>query len=381
MSGLSAFYLRYCGLRVRIAPFRMKADFETVKTVAAIDELLNRADLINAGADPGGRFNISAGHTVENYISRACRYIEALERGELPLRGMFAEPGLSLIDHSFIEKDGKMHLFYIRGAIGYEWDTRPQDTFGHAVTDDLINWEILPPCLSTRKGGHDDYQIWAPAVIKKDGLYYMFYTGVNINVAQAICLAASRDLTVWERHPENPVLRPGSWGEWSAERWSDCRDPMVLHDNGAYYIYYCSAKRQNGKKPYPALGIASSEDMISWRDEGAYCFDFCDFALESPFAIKRGELYYLFYTNSGKGTEYAVSDNPVTGWKRLGTLLKKEGVPESRAFVPSCSEVFEFKGQWYISCCERQPGCEQYLEIFKLAWNTDGTAAVGEKLM
>ena len=379
---LSEFYLQYSDIRVRIAPFRMKTDFETVKTVGVIDALITRAEAVNAGAYAEGRFGGAVGHTVENYMARAERYTAALERGEYPLKGMFSEPGMSFIDHSFVEKDGQMHVFYIRGYIGYEWDTRFADTLGHAVSRDLIHWEIKPPCLTTCKGGPDDYQVWAPGVVERDGMYYMYYTGVNIHVAQSICLATSRDLEQWEKYEKNPVVLPGDWGDWHPDRWSDCRDSMVfVDDDGTAYMYYCTARRMADGGMRTALGVASSRDMLHWTDEGAYIFDICDITLESPFVMKRNGRYYLFYTNCGYGTAYAVSDDPIKGWKSLGMLIEKKGDPPlCPANVPSCAEVFCFKGEWYISCAERQPGCEQYLEIFRLGWNQDGTVSVGERL-
>ena len=228
---LSPFYLTYADLRARVAPFRMRTDFETRKTVANIDALMGRAQEIDAGAFPGGRFGEAAGHNVQNLMERATRYTEALERGEFPLRGMFCEPGMALIDHSFVEKDGVMHVFYIRGHVGYEWDTRFADTFGHAPSTDLVHWEIQPPCLTVTHGGMDGYQVWAPGVTEKDGVYYMYYTGVNLDVAQSICLATSRDLYTWEKYEGNPVLLPGAWGAWREDAWSDCRDSMVFVDD------------------------------------------------------------------------------------------------------------------------------------------------------
>ena len=378
---ITPFYAAYSDLRVRLAPFRTKTDFETVKTVANIDALMGRAQSIDAGADPGGRFGWAVGHNVENLMERAERYTSALERGEYPLRGMFCEPGMAFIDHSFVEKDGVMHVFYIRGHVGYEWDTRFADTFGHATSTDLVHWDIHPPCLTATRGGPDDYQVWAPGVTEKDGVYYMYYTGVNIHVAQTICLATSRDLFTWEKYEGNPVVLPGEWGAWRVDAWSDCRDSMVfLDDDGTAYMYYCTARKTPAGGMEPALGIASSRDMIHWQDEGAYAFDICDVALESPFVLKKDGKYYLFYTNCSHGTSYAVSDSPITGWKSLGMLLEPKVPPLCPANVPSCAEVFCYKGAWYISCAERQPGCEQYLEIFELEWLEDGTVKVGERV-
>lgn len=378
------FIEKYLNLRTRLAPFKLREDVETKKTVAAALALLHRAETVNAGASVTGRFNFTEGHTVENYISRAESYISALERGEFPLRGKYAEIGSQVVDHSFIVKDDELHLIYIRGGdVGYEWDMHPVDTVDHSVTTDLLNWKRLPSAVTTDVSMHENYQVWAPGVAEKDGVYYLYYTGVNTSVAQAICLATSDDLITWKKYENNPIVFPGEWGEWSADRWSDCRDPMVfVDDDGKAYMYFCTTKRDGEGKLSPALGVASSTDMIHWEDEGAYCFDICDITLESPFVIKREGKYYLFYTNCGHGTAYAVSDNPISGWQSLGMLIEnpKGYVPVNPANVPSCAEVFCFKGKWYISSCLREPGCEQYLEIFELFWNGDGTVRVGKRI-
>ena len=380
MEELSGFIKEYYSLKSRIAPFELKTDFETIKTGSIVNVLLERAYNVDAGASTRGRFGFGPGHTVENSMRRARRYTEALENGGSPLKGRFTEPGIALVDHSFIERDGKMHLFYNRGYIGYEWDTMPVNTVGHAVSDDLINWKVEPPVVSVETGCHEDYQVWSPGVAEKDGTYYMYYTGVNINVAQAICLATSKDLYKWDKYEKNPVLKPGDWCPWGLDHWSDCRDSMVFVDgDGRAYMYYCTSK-YNEPGAGPAVGIASSYDMINWHDEGAYTFDICDVALESPFVMKRGGKYYMFYTNCNHGTAYAVSDNPINGWKSLGMLRPWTVPPLCPANVPSCAEVFEFKGKWYVSSCLREPGCEQYLEIFELFWNGDGTVSVGERV-
>ena len=374
-------FKKFCELKARIAPFELKTDTETVKTVSIVNVLLERMLNVDAGASTEGRFGMSPGQTLENYMGRAEKYIDALERGEYPLKGKATEPGKALVDHSFVEKDGRMHLFYNRDFVGYEWDTMPVNTVGHAVTDDLVNWTWEAPVLSVDSARFENYQVWSPGVVEKNGTYYMYYTGVNYNCAQAICLAISRDLYHWEKYGDGPVVKPGPWGSWTPERWSDCRDSMVFVDNdGTAYMYYCTARRRPDGGMETAVGVASSTDMVNWTDRGAYTFDICDITLESPFVLRRGDKYYMFYTNCGHGTAYAVSDDPISGWQSLGMLLPYSIPPECPANVPSCAEVFEFKGQWYISSCLREPGCEQYLELFRLTWNSDGTVTVGERV-
>ena len=378
-----AFFDWYADIKLRLAPFRKRTDFECVKTVAVIDRLADRAYDVDSGADCKGRFGWTVGHNTENYMARAEKYLTALEDGIMPLKGQFAEPGMALVDHTFAEKDGKLHVFYNRAHIGYEWSERFVDTFGHAVSEDLVNWKVEPVCLTAEQGGPDCHQIWSPGIVCRDGVYYMYYTGVNRNVAQCICLATSTDLYDWKRYDQNPVVVPGKWYSWDASRWSDCRDSHVFTDeDGTAYMYYCTAVDGEGGKTRTAMGTASSRDMLHWEDRGCFSLQDCPLSPESPFVIQHEGKYYLFYTRVGSGTAYAVSDDPLTGWRDMGVIMAKDPAdgPRTPANVPSCSEVFTFKGQWYISCAERQPGCEQYLEIFRFRWNSDGTVTVGERV-
>ena len=47
------FQTRYQILKAYLGPFRIKQDFETIKTVAAIDALADRADMLQRGCIPG----------------------------------------------------------------------------------------------------------------------------------------------------------------------------------------------------------------------------------------------------------------------------------------------------------------------------------------
>ena len=192
------FYTRYVRLRSRLNPFRLKQDAEFVKTVGVVQALMDRALVMSDGAKAGGRFSVSSLYPHPNVmLDWAENYINVLEAGKLPFYGLYTEPGMSMSDHSMIEKDGRMHMFYNRVTTGYPWWEISVDTIGHAVSDDLIHWEIEPIAIAAEVGRFDDYQTWSPAVVKRGDLYYMFYTGCNINMAQAPCLAVSKDLYNW----------------------------------------------------------------------------------------------------------------------------------------------------------------------------------------
>ena len=369
------FYQQYCNVRLRVGPYRKSDDPDLVRAVAAIDALANRAKDVAEGCDHKGRFGWGgADFSAEALMEKAYIYLEALERGESPLRGMFAEPGGALIDHSFIEKDGVMHLFYNRGYIGYLWDQRFVDSIGHATSRDLLHWDIHPPVLTAEAGGHDDYQVWSPGVVAYEGRYYMFYTGVNFNIAQAIMVAVSDDLYHWEKISRTPVWTAGEWCQWDASRWSDCRDSMVfLDDDGTAYMYYCSSYVGEDGVRRPCVGAASSRDLLHWEERGFIAIPDVPHNAESPYVLKKDGTYYLFFTNCGVGTCYATSNHPITGWSVR---------PDRGNFIISsgCSEVFRFGDKWYISLATYQGRGEQYLEIAECVWHEDGSVSMGQRV-
>ena len=183
----------------RLGVFRTSEEFEVQKTVAAIDTLLRRADDLYRGSRPDYCYGIDA----ENLMARAEAHLSALERGERPLAGRFTEPGVAFVDHCFIEHEGVMHVFYNRSWVGYDWPERYTDTIGHATSTDLIHWQIHTPVLAVSPDDFGTYQVWSPAVIEDGGRFYMLYTGVNENVAQAACLAVSDDLYHFKKYENN----------------------------------------------------------------------------------------------------------------------------------------------------------------------------------
>jgi beta-fructofuranosidase len=85
---------------------------------------------------------------------------------------------------------------------------------GHAVSDDLINWEHLGTCLApSTVPAFDDKTTWTGSVVQgPDGLWHLFYTGgaqAEGALYQRIGHATSMDMHSWmrvETVPGNPGL-------------------------------------------------------------------------------------------------------------------------------------------------------------------------------
>ncbi|MHB9013229.1 MAG: family 43 glycosylhydrolase, partial [Ignavibacteriaceae bacterium] len=161
------------------------------KAAGIIEELLNRAEQKIWNVLPKGRYDWSwdGFDKPSDMVAQAEGFLKILSSGKDPFEGKFAEPGGYVVDHALIEKNGVSHLFYIRGVAATNWPEFPLYNFGHAVSKDLINWQIEKPVLQCPDSGWDDYQVWAPYILRYNGKYWMFYAGVNKNSCEAIGLA------------------------------------------------------------------------------------------------------------------------------------------------------------------------------------------------
>lgn len=220
----------------------------------------------------------------------------------------FVEPGVVVKDHSLIKKDGIFHIFYIRGN---------QKTFGHATSEDLEHWTILDPVLSAGPELWDNHMIWAPCVFELapgSDSYLMYYTGVNSVYAQQTGLATATSLDSWSKATPDlftPFHGDTSWIHWAEDEWSNYRDPCMVKDDG--YIYL--AHTAHTKEGFGTIALGRSTDYYTWEDAGPLYVHNSWHALESPFVLKRGANFCLFFTEEAVGgVSYMMSDTLNSGW-------------------------------------------------------------------
>jgi predicted GH43/DUF377 family glycosyl hydrolase len=135
----------------------------------------------------------------------------------------------------------------------------PQDAcqvavIARAESTDGISWSppqvvLRPDCSWEGQGGQG---VGFPAVVYDPELrprYWMWYQGMK---AGAIGLATSEDGIVWQKHPENPVLRPGGWEQTTI-------NPAVIYREKVFEMWYSAL---TGTGFY--LGYATSLDGAHW---------------------------------------------------------------------------------------------------------------------
>jgi beta-fructofuranosidase len=90
----------------------------------------------------------------------------------------YPDPFCTPKDFALVKRDGLYHVFYTRHRQGVAFSDNETE-LGHASSPDFLNWTRLAPVLPVQPGTWEGAHIWAPTIVHQDGVYYMFYTGVS----------------------------------------------------------------------------------------------------------------------------------------------------------------------------------------------------------
>lgn len=170
------------------------------------------------------------------------------------------------------------HAFYLCASRGlYDPIRRHRNTnVGHAISKDLVNWEILPDALSpSEAGAFDSWTTWTGSCVKgDDGRWWMYYTGTSredAGLVQSVGAAVSDDLMTWTKISTEPIVEADGrfyekLGEttWPDEAW---RDPWVFKAEwDQKWHMLVTARAKTGRQiERGVMGHAISEDMKNWQ--------------------------------------------------------------------------------------------------------------------
>jgi len=137
------------------------------------------------------------------------------------------------------------------------------DKLGYATSIDGVTWNKVGSVLDRgAAGAWDDNLIHHPAVIKHNGIYYMFYAAVQApsTVKFKIGLATSTDGINWAKEPTNPVIDVGDVGQFDS---TYVRPSNPVRIGNIWYMWYWG---NNGTSH--SIGLATSPDLITWTKQG-----------------------------------------------------------------------------------------------------------------
>lgn len=211
------------------------------------------------------------------------------------------------------------HEYWIYPTYSAPYD---QQTFMDAFSSrDLVHWTKHSHVLDLADVSWGRRALWAPAVVHKDGRYYLFFGANDVHPGEVggIGVAVSDK----PQGPFKDALGHPLIGE--IVNGAQPIDQYVFHDDdGEYYMYYGGWGHCNM--------VRLSQDLlhvIPFKDGSTYREVTPKGYVEGPFMLKRGGKYYFMWSEGGWGgpdysVAYAISDSPFGPFNRVGKILQQD---------------------------------------------------------
>ena len=250
---------------------------------------------------------------------------------------------------------------------------------------DLIQWEKHPRVLDTSVIKWAKQAIWAPSIIEKNNLYYLFFSANdlqksggpywneknNINHYGGIGIAvANAPSGPYKDYLGKPLID---------QFYNEAQpiDQFVFKDiDDTYYMFYGGWRHCN---------LAQLNDdftgFISWDNDQLFKEITPDGYVEGPFVFRRKNRYYFMWSEGNWGNDtykvaYAMADKVSGPYNRVGTILESD---KNIATGAGHNSVINTPNtdQWYIVYHRRPIPNEgrdhRVICIDKLEFNKDGT--------
>jgi beta-1,2-mannobiose phosphorylase / 1,2-beta-oligomannan phosphorylase len=198
-----------------------------------------------------------------------------------------------------LKHGGRYGMWYTGQARGRSW-------IGYATSPDGKAWhrESARPVLSAERPW-EKVAVMCPHVLfdEKDKLYRMWYSGGEQYEPNAIGYATSRDGLHWDRHEGNPVFKPDPRSEWENDRVTGCQ---VIRQGDWYVMFYIGFRDRDhaqigiarskdgvaGWQRHPANPVIRP-GKGQWDQDAVY----------KPYAIFDGRRWLLWYNGRRGGME------------------------------------------------------------------------------
>ena len=135
--------------------------------------------------------------------------------------------------HVLWDSDTKLFRMWYSGG-----EQNEPNAIGYATSPDGLHWvklEANPIFTPDPKLDWEKHKVTACQVERRGGWHLMFYIGFRDEAHAQIGVARSKDgVTQWQRHPANPILRPGQ-GQWDHDA---CYKPYAIFDGEQWLLWY-----------------------------------------------------------------------------------------------------------------------------------------------
>jgi beta-xylosidase len=260
--------------------------------------------------------------------------------GNPVIKGWYADPEAAIF--------GKQYWIYPTWSDAYD----RQLFFDAFSSPDLVRWTRHPHVLDVHAVSWAKRAMWAPAIVAKDGRYYLFFAANDIQDDKQ---TGGIGVAVADR-PEGPFR--DLLGKPLVGKFHNGAQPIdqsvFRDDDGQYYLIYGGWKHANiARLKDDFTGFLPFDDGTVFREITPEHY------VEGPMMFKRDGNYYLMWSEGGwtgpdYSVAYAVGDSPTGPFKRIGKILEQD--PAIATGAGHHSLLHTPDGQWYIVYHRRPKG-------------------------
>nr|WP_321412139.1 glycoside hydrolase family 43 protein [uncultured Carboxylicivirga sp.] len=210
---------------------------------------------------------------------------------------------------------------------------------------DLVKWKKHKSIIDTTEVKWAKYAMWAPAIIKKDNKYFLFFAANDIQNNEqpggiGIGIAVKPE-GPYKDYLGKPLLD-------KIHNGAQPIDQFIFHDkDGQYYMIYGGWGHCNiVKMKDDFTGFIPYDDGTIFKEITPEGY------VEGPFMFIRNGKYYFMWSEGGWGgphyqVAYAIADSPFGPFKRIGVVLKQDPTVATGAGHHSLIQI-PGEDDWYI---------------------------------
>lgn len=265
----------------------------------------------------------------------------AVKAGNPVFPGWYADPEGAVFDHTW----------WIYPTYSAPYDRQVfLDAFS---SPDLIHWTKHARILDTANVKWAHRAMWAPAIVEKDGKYYLFFgandiqhDGATGGIGVAI---ANQPSGPFKDYLGKPLVD-------SFHNGAQPIDQFVFKDeDGSYYLIYGGWRHCNiGRLNPDFTGLLPFEDGSLFREITPEGY------VEGPLMFQKDGKYYFMWSEGGwtgpdYSVAYAIADSPFGPFRRIGKILQQNPAIASGAGHHSILHATG-SDEWYIVYHRRPKG-------------------------
>lgn len=267
-------------------------------------------------------------------LTAVCLFLFASLQAKNPIvSGWYADPEGIIFDHSY--------WIYPTYSAPYE----KQVFFDAFSSDDLVHWTKHEHILDTASVKWAKRAMWAPAILKKDQQYYLFFSANDIQNNQTLggigVAVADKPEGPFRDYLGKPLIN-------NIVNGAQPIDQFVFQDvDHSYYMIYGGWRHCNIVRLSDDL-----KSILPFGDGSTYKEITPEGYVEGPVLFRRNGKYYFMWsegnwTAADYRVAYAIADSPTGPFRKLGVVLQQDAKIATGA---GHNSVMNIPGtdEWYI---------------------------------